>query len=69
MRKIITKTPRDLFKPPPQALFFSNVKFLDELRDKAFELWDKSCYDEQNELLRNIVQILEDHEERLGRPS
>lgn len=59
-------TPRDLFNPPPQALFFSNIKALDDLRNKAFDFWIESCYSERDDLIRNMLQILEDHEERIG---
>jgi hypothetical protein len=66
MRKVITQTPRDLFNPPPQARFFSND--LDAMRDRAFYQWTTE-YSERDALVRDIVGILEDHEDRLGRPS
>lgn len=59
-------TPRDLFNPPPQALFLSNMEALSDLRNSVWDIYWNRGDDETRDVMMDIVRLLEDHEERLG---
>lgn len=58
-------TPRDLFNPPPQATEYSNLRELSELRDKVWHTYS-DFYDERYQILTSMLNILEEHEEKIG---
>ena len=61
-------TPRDLFNPPPQARFLSNEGWLQEMRDKIEQLNSRGYYTITQELFYGILGLIEDLDERIGKP-